>query len=222
MTHKPDYDLAAFLAAETLLKFKISFAPVLALPILKQMPGVLVLSFTEMASSLGLDRRETVTMFGAENQDAVTTVEEQPDGRLHYIVAYNQRLPLYICHRALARELGHIVLQHVGKKPEDVRTEEALAFARHLLAPRPLIKAIQDSGVRLTVETFGNITGCYGKCIAGMSQTPGAHVPANMNRQIKEQFSDYISNFLAYQTIIQADDDSPVADFGTYMDNYEE
>lgn len=217
----PDYDYAATMAYQLLIDNKIAFAPIVSMPILKAMPGTLVLSFTEMADQTGLDRKDIVTMYGAENQDAVTLVREVK-GKLRYFVAYNQRLPFYMLQRSLARELGHIVLSHDGSKPLDVRMEEALVFSRHLLCPRPLIKSLQDAGISLTVEVLGNVTGCYGRCLAGMRRTPGARVPAEMNRKVREQFSDFINNYLDYHAIMPNEDDSPIADFGSFMDNYEE
>lgn len=218
---KPDLDTAAVRAIETLINHYITAAPVEPLPILKSQPGVFAVTFTEMADEIGLDRGNLVMMFGAENQDAVTFVKEI-NGQLRYFVAYNQRLPHYMLQRSIARELGHIVLRHDGTQPENVRTSEALTFARHLLCPRPLIHAILQSGIPLTIEVFGNITGCYGRCLAGMRKTPGAHVPAELNRRVKEQFKDYIKNFLDFQSVLSNEDDSGIADFGTFMDNYEE
>lgn len=216
-----DIDKAATAAAETLLKYHVSFAPVIPLPILKSLPNVLVLSFAEMASRIGTDRKNIITTLGADNRDVVTTVTGI-NGKLRYFVAYNQRLPFYMLQRALARELGHIVLQHDGTKPEEVRQEEALYFARHFLCPRPLIKALQDNIKPLTIETVGNVTGCYERCLLGIRRTPGAHIPAELNRKVKEQFADYISNFLDCQTILTTNDITDPADFGTYMDYYEE
>lgn len=216
-----DIDKAATAAAETLLKYHVSFAPVIPLPILKSLPNVLVLSFAEMASRIGTDRKNIITTLGADNRDVVTTVTGI-NGKLRYFVAYNQRLPFYMLQRALARELGHIVLQHDGTKPEEVRQEEALYFARHFLCPRPLIKALQDNINPLTIETVGNVTGCYERCLLGIRRTPGAHTPAELNRKLKEQFSDYINNFLDCQTILTNNDITDIADFGTYMDNYTE
>jgi hypothetical protein len=191
------------------------------LPVFKRTPGVLVLSFTEMSSGIGMDRNELVSMFEAENHDAVTTVH-RVDGDLHYVVAYNQRLPMYILQRALAREMGHIVLGHDGSLPEDVRMAESLTFAHHFLCPRPLIHAVQEAGIPLTVEVLGNMTGCYERCLIGMRKTPAAHVPAEMNRQIKAQFPDYVKNFLDYESFLSQTDESMIANFGTYMDGYEE
>ena len=217
----PDYDFASVKAAETLIKYGISSAPVIPMPILKSIPGVLVFSFTEMADQEGLDRSNLVTMFGSENQDAVTFVKEIR-GKLRYFVAYNQRLPYYMLQRSLARELGHILLGHDGTQPEEESTAEALYFSRHLLCPRPLIRAIQDSGIVLSVEVFGNVTGCYGRFLAGIRKAPGAHVPAVLNRQIRAQFSDYVSNFIDFQSCLPPEEDCVLADFGHYMDNYQE
>lgn len=217
----PDIDSAAIKATETLIKYHVTTAPVIPLPILKSMPNVLVLSFAEMANRIGIDRQNVISSFSADNRDVVTSVQTT-NGKLRYFVAYNQRLPFYMLQRALARELGHIVLKHDGSRPVEVRQEEALYFARHFLCPRPLIKALQDNISPLTIETVGNITGCYERCILGISHTPGAHVPAELNRLVRDNFSAYISNFIDCESILTANDITQVADFGTFMDYYEE
>ena len=220
-TTMPDLDKAAVKATETLIKHKISFAPIDPLPIIKSTPGVLVLPFAELALQSGMDRQSVIKTFSAEGQDAVTLVK-QLNGKTLYLVAYNQRLPYYLLQRALARELGHIILGHDGSRPEEVRTMEALCFAQHFLCPRALMKSIEAAGIPLTVEVVGNVTGCYERCLARMRHSLGAHVPPEMNRQIKEQFKDYVSNFVDIQQILQNDDDSMIANFGTYMEGYEE
>ena len=217
----PDYERAATAAAEMLIKHKITTAPVLPLPVFKRTPNVLVLSFTEMSQRIGLDRDSLLTSFDAENHDAVTSTHFD-DGKLRYLVTYNQRLPLYLLQRALARELGHIVLGHDGSRPEDVRMAEAYCFAHHFLCPRPLIHAIRQSGIPFTVEVLGAMTGCYERCLQGMRKTPAVHVPAELNRKIRDQFADYIDNFLDYEAYLSKSDESMLANFGTYMDGYEE
>lgn len=217
----PDVVNAAIKATETLIKYNVSFAPVMPLPILKSIPGVLVVPFAEMAEKIGIDREGVISAFGAWNQDAITHILDNGN-RVRYLVTYNQRLPFYMQQRALARELGHIVLGHDGSRPESVRMDEAIMFARHFLCPRPLIHTLQETGVPLTVETVGNITGCYERCLAGIKKTPGVHVPAEINRAVKEQFADYIKNFLDCRVLLAEYDESQTADFGTFMDGYEE
>ena len=215
---KADFDKAATTAMETIIKYGVSTAPVMPLPIFKKAPGVLLMSFAEMSDLTDIDRSTLVPMFG-ESQDAATF---HLDGKLKYIVVYNQRLPFYMLQRALARELGHIVLGHDGTRPEEVRTAEAYCFAHHLLCPRPLIRAIQDAGIRMTFEVLGSVTGCYERCLSAIRKEPAAHVPAEPNKAVREQFADYLDNLVAFQPYLSFDDTSALADFGHYMDFYTE
>ena len=66
------------------------------------------------------------------------------------------------------------------------------------------------------------MTGCFERCLAGIRKTPGTHVPAALNRAIKQQFASYITDFLDFQSIVSATDEARDADFGTFMDYYEE
>ena len=218
---KPDYETAAIKATEILIRYGINSAPISPLPILKKTPGVFLVSFEEMSKLSGLDRKLLISTCAECNQDAVTTVLVD-DEKLRYIVAYNQKLPQVVVQRSLAREMGHIVLGHDGTKPEDVRTDEAIAFANYLLAPRALIHAVQASGIRLTMEVLGNLTGCYDHCLSCIRKLPAVHVPAELNRIVRDNFMDYIVNFFEYQRIVMHSDGSAVADLGRYMDGYEE
>ena len=217
----PDYEKAAIKATETLIKHGVGTAPIDPLPILKRTPGVLVLTFEEMSNRTNVERETILSMVGCENQDAITTVFIE-EGELRYIVAYNRMLSSRIVDRALARELGHIILGHDGSKPEDVRNEEAKCFAHHLLCPRALIHAIEETGYRLTVDALGNITGFYEYCLSCIREQEPVHVPAEMNRAVKELFAPYIRNLQEYLRYAEQKDHSALADFGSYMEGYEE
>ena len=217
----PDFDRAATAAAEVLIKYGISTAPVDPIPIFKKADGFNVITFTEMSRLVGVERDDILSTFDVENHDAVSTVYLK-NGKKHYLVAYNMRLPQYLIQRALAREMGHIVLGHDGTRPQAVRNAEAICFAHHLICPRALIHAIQESGAKITTEVLGNTTGCYERCLIGMRREPATHVPAELNRKVHEQFSDYISEFLDFQSFLSQADDSMIANFGTFMDGYEE
>ena len=180
-----------------------------------------VTTFAEMAARTGNNREDILASFSYENRDVITTVN-LGGTKPRYLVAYNQRLPVYMQQRALARELGHIVLGHDGTRPDDIRNAEAIMFARHLICPRPLIKALQDEIGPLTMEIVGNLTGCYERCMIGIRNTPGANVPAELNRKVKDQFYEYICNFVSCKDILTEGDVTNVADFGTYMDCYED
>ena len=217
----PDYQNAAIKAMETLIKHQIGTAPIDPLPILKNTPGVTVLTFEEMSNKANMDRKEILDIFGCENQDAVTTVYINQN-RIHYVVTYNILLSSNIIDKALARELGHIILKHDGSRPEKVRQEEARCFAHHLLCPRPLIHSLQAAGFRITTETLGSITGFYDRCLTCMRKQPGVSVPPELNRLVRDQFMPYILNMFEYQRYASKKDGSALADLGNYMDGYEE
>lgn len=217
----PDFQNAAIKAYETILKYGIASAPVDPLPILRQSPGVMVVSFTGMSYCIGIKRETLLSAIGGQCQDAVTSVRRSGDD-LTYIVAYNQRIPYYMLQRAFARELGHIILRHDGSRPEEVRTAEAVCFAMHLLCPRPLIRGISDTGIPLTVEMLGTLTGCHGRFLSQMRRTDGVCVPADLNRAVREQFRDYIGKVVEYYALVQHEDESTAANIKSYMDGYEE
>lgn len=218
---KPDYERAAVKATHVLIENGINSAPVSPLPILKRLPGVLVVSFEKLSEDLNMTRQCVLDLFGQNNQDAFTSVQII-HGKPHYLVTYNQRLSANLIQRALARELGHIVLGHDASTPEDVRNEEAKCFAHHLLCPRPLLHNILATGLRLTTEVLGNLTGCYDYCLSCMRRQPAVAVPADLNRAVRDNFFPYIMNFFEFQRYARLTDGSALADLGTYMDGYEE
>ena len=220
-TMTPNLERAATAALQTLIDYHVTSAPVAPLRILKSLPRCIVLSFAEMASGIGIDRKDLLDKYSAENRDAFTLVKEV-NGELRYFTGYNMLLPDYLLQRAVAREIGHIVLQHDGSRSEDVRMMEAMFFARHLLCPRPLVRAIQETGIPITIETLGLITGCYERCLVGMQKSHGVYVDPALNRKVREQFAAYVSNFIDCQSILTRDDCSALVNFGSYMDKYKE
>lgn len=217
----PDLDTAATKAYETLIKYKITKGPIDPFEVLSEIKGCVLISFAEVALQIEVDRAHLLQSINADSHDAMSVINDVNGKKMRFIV-FNQRLPFYLIQRGLARELGHIILGHDGTRPEEVRLAEAQTFAYHFLAPRPLIKAVQESGIRFSTEVLGNMTGCFERCLSGMRKTPGTHVPAELNHLVRENFSDYITNFLDYQSLISESDESRDADFGTYMDGYEE
>lgn len=217
----PDYEQSAIKATEILIKYNVISAPVDPLSILKRMPGVLCMSFESVSKEVDQDRKCVLSMLGDKNQDAYTIVN-LVDDKKQYLVAYNKMLSVNLFQRAAARELGHIVLGHDGSKPEKVRNEEAKAFANYLLCPRPLIHAIQATGIKITTELLGNTTGCYDYCLSCMRKLPATHVPAELNRLVRDQMMPYILNLFDYMRYASKKDISSIADFGSYMNGYEE
>ena len=129
---KPDYQKAAARAKEVFQKYGTNDP----LEIIKKQGCVLVMSFLEMAAAIGVDRESLITVCGEDNQDAITTVQTCPKGNTRYLVTYNQQLDDWQIKSALARELGHIALNHDGSRSELVRNEEALCFGHEALGRR--------------------------------------------------------------------------------------
>ena len=219
---KPDFDHAAIKAMEILIEHNITETPIDPMPILKNYPGVRVMSFAHMADDAGVERNDLVPLFSV-NQDAVTFHLGMDIEDVTYVVVYNMLLTHESVYRGLARELGHIVLGHDGiTRPKDVRLAEALCFAHHLLSPRPIIRMIQESDMPLTLSAMTNTCGCVEECIDDMREIPGVHVPAEMNRQVRDQFSRGIQEYIRFHLAAPVVDRSPRVDLGGFMDYYVE
>ena len=216
----PDFDKAATMAMETLIKNRITETPIDSLSILLKYPGVRVMSFTKFATQAGVDRSDLIPLFGA-NQDAATFNLDMNIEGVEYVVVYNMRLPYEIIMRGVARELGHIVLGHNGvTRTPEVRKAEALCFAHHLISPRPVIRMLQDA-IPLTMNVLTATTGCSDECIDEMRDIPGAHVAPEINRQVKELFTRGITEYISFYKAAKKEDKSPLIDFGSFMNNYE-
>ena len=216
----PDFDRAATMAMKTLIENHITETPIDSLSMLLKQPGVRVMSFTRFASQAGMERHELVPMFGG-NQDSATFNLDMIDG-VRYVVVYNMRLPFDIVWRGVARELGHIVLGHDGQtRPTEVRHAEAMCFAHHLISPRPILQMLREA-VPLTMNVLTATTGCSDDCVEELRTIPGANVPAEINREVRELFSRGINEYIRFNQASDKEDHSPLIDFGTYMDNYVE
>ena len=217
----PDYDRAACAAMQILIDHGITATPIVPLPFLLRMPGVRVISFARMANEASTEREELIPLFVA-NQDAATFRLGMEIDDVEYVVVYNARLPFDIVWRAVARELGHIVLGHDGvTRPYEVRRAEAMCFAHHLLSPRPILQMLRQAGM-LTMDALSDTTGCVDECVYDMQRIPGAHVPAEINRQVRDLFAQGIGEYIRFHSAVPHSDRSPVLDLGTFMDGYEE
>ena len=114
---EPDYRKSANAAARTLEKYGTG-SP---MEVLTQLHNVLLISFAS-------------AQLEGNGQDSITMVNRK-DGQLQYIILYNGALPHARLRRVLSRELGHVILQHDRKTPENVSVEEAECFSFHFLCP---------------------------------------------------------------------------------------
>lgn len=220
---QPNFDLAATKALEIIRDRKISETPVDPLKIIKDYPGVRILPFTRMADEIEKEREDLIPMF-CTNQDAATFSLKMPGmNNIEYVVVYNMRLPIEIIHRAIARELGHIILGHDGKtRTAETRMAEAMCFAHHLLSPRPVINLLQKSRMPVTMNVLTAVLGCSDECVDDLQQIPGTNVPKELNAEIRDLFAPHIREYINFHEASPRADKSPVLDLGTFMDGYEE
>ena len=218
----PDFEKAATEALKILIDNRITETPIDALSVLLNYPGVRVMTFSSFALETGKKREELIPLFG-QNQDAVTFHLDMDIDGVEYVVVYNMFLTVDVVMRGIARELGHIVLHHDGRtRPADVRLAEAKCFAHHLLSPRPVIRMLQDSGITVTLDVLAETTGCSSDCVEDMKNIPGVSVSKELNQQVKALFCERISEYIRFHSASSVNDNSPVVDFGSFMDCYEE
>ena len=104
---RPDFDRAATAAMQMLIDHNITETPIMPLPILKNYPGVRVISFAKMANEANMERDKLVPLF-VHNQDAATFRLGMEMEHVEYVVAYNMRLQnVYDSIPLVLRELIH-------------------------------------------------------------------------------------------------------------------
>ena len=221
MITTPDYEQAATKAMEIIIRNGITETPVDPVRIIKDYPGVRLVPFTKMADEIEKVREDLVPMFGT-NQDAATFHLGIGFSDVSYIVVYNMRLPIEIIHRAIARELGHIVLEHNGSmRTPDVRYAEAMCFAHHFLSPRPVINLLKNA-MPLTMNVLTATLGCSDECVDDLQRIPGIHISPELNRKVMDLFAPHIKEYINFHESAPRKDKSPALDLGTFMEGYEE
>lgn len=222
MITQPNYETAATKALELLLDRNISKTPINPLSLLLETKHVRVMSFSEFADEIEIERHDLISKFG-RNQDAATFSLASEMEDVKYVVVYNMHLPHVVLSRGIARELGHIVLGHDGAtRPSDVRLAEAMCFAHNLMSPRPIIHMLQESGIPVTMNVLARTTGCSEECVDGIQLIPPVRTSPELNKAVKDLFSKEISEYIQFHKASKKPDHSALVDFGTFMDGYAE
>lgn len=118
---EPNYQRATEKAEEAVSRFGACSSPDDLLQILSMLPNVSVFA-------LSVD-----SVPGREAWDAFSCVRQHGSG-FQYIVVYNRALPPLTLASVLARELGHVILEHDGSDSESVWMAEAVCFSRRFLS----------------------------------------------------------------------------------------
>lgn len=134
----PNYLKAATKAAQLIVEYRINPADINPLSVLKKLPNVLLISFAATDKAIAAQSYNEYLML--ERNDFAFTLVNKKAGNLQFIVIYNADMPQPQLRLALARELGHIVLEHDGSDNDLVWQEEASCFAHHFLCPAIVVR----------------------------------------------------------------------------------
>lgn len=182
-----------------------------------------MVSFADLAEKANIKRNAIVSSLHEDNDTVMCFVQHQPDGTPHYTFAFNRQEAIGRVRCALAVELGHVYLGHVGYRENDQRMAEALCFAHHFVFPRPLIKLLQDRGFVFTYESFSRVFGDCSWCIDNLLSSAPVSVPAELNILLRDQFMPYVEDLASSGVLsLPVDPSDKVLDFSGYMAGYEE
>lgn len=103
-----------------------------------------------------------------------------------------------------------------------VSSEEQAAHGISISAQRDILNgyaAMSQASIRIFEDA-----GFSGKNTSrpALRQLPPVHTNPELNRTLRDRFMPYVTNFFECQRILSLDDGSALADFGKYMEGYEE
>lgn len=143
---RPDYHRATRQAYRTLLAAKIDRLPVDVEAICERCHDTTLLSFRQAREMMGCDFDP---FFDGPSREAILS-RTWRDGRPYHIITWNdEALDAHTgpWRFAIAHEIGHIILRHVGGC-HPAQEAEASLFAQHLLCPRPVLDVVQPQDCR--------------------------------------------------------------------------
>lgn len=214
-------DKAATLAIQTFLaRVPNGSFPVKPEELISSYPGTVLLPYADIAKIIGVSREEVINLIDPA-RDANSIVINLSDGRHFRIIGYNAKKAFNTIRCPLARELGHIVFDHVGVKDPMARHSEAVAFAQHLLFPRALIAILRRRGIPITDKFLSDITGACLRCVRLLETAQPCHVDGHLNRQMRDRMLAYLDSLYDAERI-PARPEGNLLDLSSYMEGYEE
>lgn len=220
---KPDFTTAATQASRILIKYQISRCPIYPQQVIQDSKLCSLVSFADLAEKAEIERNHIVTSLHSDNDTVMCLFHHLPDGSPHYSFAFNREEKIGRVRCALAVELGHVYLGHIGFRDNDQREAEALTFAHHFLFPRPLISLLHERNFVFTDKSFARVFGDCKWCLDNLTTSAPVSVPPELNLLLKEQFTPYVDALEASGDLtIAVNPDDRMLDFSGYMAGYEE
>lgn len=170
-----DYDGAAKLAYNTLLKYSNGMLPVNVKQIVKSFKNIKLISFKKYMRAMGYSYEELIDKFGSERGFTIFDSKEDK-----YLIVYNKEDDECTQRWTIAHELGHILMGHLKREDynlihynngEHPMEKEANTFAKHLLAPFPLISRIKVENKNYDIVSPDKIS-----IIFDINITPSAYI----------------------------------------------
>ncbi|MBS4203694.1 ImmA/IrrE family metallo-endopeptidase [Lederbergia citrea] len=148
---KPNYNLAQKMARDVLIQHRVTELPVKVSSIIDSISDIKLLTYNQMKKITNLTEKEISDTNGSRDG-----VIRYLSNRKKYVIAYNENVvSKKKINWTLAHELGHYMLEHLhqtncslsnGKSLSETESyiveSEANAFTRELLAPPPVLRAL--------------------------------------------------------------------------------
>lgn len=146
--YNPDYKRAEQLAYEILIKHSDGEIPINIKKIIRKYPNIKLITYSKFKKLFILTHDEIVNIYGSEH--GFTIYDSKKDV---YLIVYNDLYDSATIRWTISHEFGHIEMEHLKSQDYNLihynngghpMEKEANTFAKHLLAPFPLIAKIKE------------------------------------------------------------------------------
>lgn len=182
---RADLTRAATMAYRCLLRLNVTALPVHPENMLRLCRDTVLMTFSEAAEQLNVDRAAFERQSGAA--DAFTVRVTLTDGSQRHVVCYQEDGNRARLNFTLAHELGHIVLNHSGESAAE--EAEADCFASYLLCPRPVLKQLASCGSTIFAEQIAAL--CYISVSA--AEKIARQSPVRVDEMLEKKIADQLS-----------------------------
>ena len=214
---------AASQAMRALIKFNVARTPIYPHQIIQDSDRVTMVSFEEPDEITNISMNTKLEAFGSPNDIVVSYVYENEQNAHEYLFCANRSYPIGDMRLALAVELGHAYLGHPKTMVDTYKYEkEAECFALHLEFPRPVIRLLQERGYVINKRRFERVFGTCDWCVETIRHAIPVHVPPELNRIVKEQFTPYINKLEKIGLLSMPVWSTEELDLSKYMAGYED
>lgn len=164
--YNPNYKKAEQSAYETLIDYSDGEIPIDIKKIIKKHKNIKLMNYSKFQEFFQLTFDEIVGIYGSEH--GFTIYDSKKDA---YLIVYNDVYDMGTVRWTIAHELGHIKLKHLKRRDynlihynngEHPMEKEANTYAKHILAPFPLIAKIKEYNEGFNIVRPDEISTIFG------------------------------------------------------------